>query len=137
MSSAIQPLFETLSAASGVSSAVQTVKPLAATAVVAFLAIGLLDLLVRRRLLLREMRMTRTEAKYEVKDLEGDPLIRGERRRVRQDVAGRNVRVGMRHAIVAVRHGELVVGLRFKPGETPVPAVVCKGTGEAGAAMLA
>lgn len=72
-----------------------------------------------------------------VPDLEGDPLIHGERRRVRQDVAGRNVRVGMRHAIVAVMHGDMVVGLRFQPGEMPVPAVVCKGAGEACAAMLA
>jgi type III secretion protein U len=139
MRSAIEPLFETPACGERcvVTAALQTIKPLAATAIVAFLAIGLFDLLVQRRLFLREMQMTRTEAKREVKDLEGDPLIRGERRRVRQDVAGRNVRVGMRHAIVAVMHGDVVVGLRFQPGETPAPAVVCKGTGEAGAAMLA
>jgi type III secretion protein U len=27
--------------------------------------------------------------------------------------------------------------LRYRPGETPVPVVVCKGRGEAGTAMLA
>src|SRR5262249_29161594 len=76
-------------------------------------------------------------SKREVKDLEGDPLIRGERRRVRQQFAGRNVRVGIRHAIIAIVHEDQIVGLRYRPGETPVPVVVCKGDGEAGAAMQA
>lgn len=136
---AIEPLFETPACGERclVPVALQAAKPLVATAIVAFLAIGLFDLLVQRRLFLRDMRMTRTEIKREVKDLEGDPLISGERRRIRQELAGRPPRMGMRHAVVAIMHGELVVGLRFKPDDTPVPVVVCRGTGEAGAAMLA
>jgi type III secretion protein U len=117
--------------------AIATVKPLAATAAVAFVAIGLLDLLVQRRLFLRDMRMTRTESKREVKDLEGDPLIRGERRRMRRQLTARRVRVGLRQAVVAVFHHDRVVGLRYRPGETPIPVVVCKGSGAAGTAMLA
>jgi type III secretion protein U len=140
MRSAIEPLFETPVCGEPclVTAALGTVKPLAATAIVAFVAIGLFDLLVQRRLFLRDMRMTRTEAKRETKDLQGDPLIRGERRRLRQEaVGGGKVRAGMQHAVVAITHGDLVVGLRFRPGETPVPVVVCKGRGEAGSAMLA
>jgi type III secretion protein U len=117
--------------------AVAAIKPLAATAAVAFVAIGLVDLLVQRRLFLRDMRMTRTESKREVKDLEGDPLIRGERRRMRTQFTSRNVRVGIRHAVIAIMHEDQIVGLRYRPGETPVPVVVCKGRGEAGRAMLA
>jgi type III secretion protein U len=137
MRGTIEPLFETpvCGAPCLVSAAVAATKPLAATAAVAFVAIGLLDLVVQRRLFLRDMRMTRTESKREVKDLEGDPLIRGERRRVRQQVAGRNVRVGIRHAVVAIAHEDQIVGLRYRPGETPVPVVVCKADGEAGTAM--
>jgi type III secretion protein U len=139
MRSEIEPLFETpicgeqcLAAA-----AVTAAKPLVGTAAVAFLAIGLLDLLVQRQLFLRDMRMTRTESKREVKDLEGDPLIRGQRRRVRQQLAGVNIRVGIRHAVIAIMHADQVVGLRYRSGETPVPVVVCKADGVAGAAMLA
>jgi type III secretion protein U len=139
MRRAIGPLFEipVCGAPCLATATVETVKPLAAIAAAAFLVIGLFDLLVQRRLFLREMRMTRTEVKREIKDLEGDPLIRSERRRLRQQAGARNVRAGMRHAVVAIVHGDLIVGLRFKAGETPVPAVVCKGAGEAGAAMLA
>jgi len=137
MRGTIEPLFETPVCGEPclVTSAVAAMKPLAATAAVAFVAIGLLDLLIQRRLFLRDMRMTRTESKRELKDLEGDPLIRGERRRVRAQVAGRNVRVGIRHAVIAIVHGDQIVGLRYRPGETPVPVVVCKGDGEAGRAM--
>jgi type III secretion protein U len=139
MRGTIGPLFETPVCGEPclVTAALAAMKPLAATAAVAFVAIGLADLVVQRRLFLRDMRMTRTESKREVKDLEGDPLIRGERRRVRQQFAGRNVRAGIRHAVIATAHNDQIVGLRYQPGETPVPVVVCKGRGEAGAALLA
>ena len=139
MRGTIRPLFETPVCGEPciVAAAVEAMKPLAATAAVAFVVIGLLDLLVQRRLFLRDMRMTRTESKRELKDLEGDPLIRGERRRIRQQVVGRNIRVGIRHAVIAIVHENQIVGLRYRPDETPVPVVVCKGDGEAGAAMLA
>jgi type III secretion protein U len=112
-------------------------RPLVATAVVAFVAIGLLDLLVQRRLFLRDMRMTRTESKREHKDLEGDPLIRRERRRMQGQFATRRVRVGLRNAVVAVTHEKLIVGLRYRVGETAVPIVVAKGRGDAGVRMCA
>jgi type III secretion protein U len=116
--------------------ALQVAKPLAATAAVAFMAVGIFDLLIQRQLFLRDMRMTRTENKRERKDLEGDPLIRRERhrRRVQQAAGGR---VGVSRAVIGIMHGDRVVGLRYRAGETPVPFVVCKADGEAGAAMLA
>jgi len=49
---------------------------------------------------------------------------------------GRNIRVGIRHAVIAIVHENQIVGLRYRPDETPVPVVVCKGDGETGAAML-
>jgi type III secretion protein U len=137
--SAIEPLFETPVCGERclVAAAVATVKPLAATAAVTFMAIGLADLLIQRRLFLRDMRMTRTEAKREHKDLEGDPLIRGERRRVRLQFVGQNVRLGIRNAVIAIVHEDQIVGLRYRARVTPVPVVVCKGHGETGRAMLA
>src|SRR5262249_34290376 len=103
---------------------------------VAFLIIGLLDLLVQRQLFLRDMRMTRTESKREVKDLEGDPLIRGERRRMRTQLTAQQVRFGLRQAVIAVFHDDQIVGLRYRPDETPIPIVVCKGSGAAGVRMI-
>jgi len=116
---------------------VSTLKPLAVTAAIAFVAIGLLDVLLQYRLFLRDMRMTRTERKRELKDLEGDPLIRGERRRIRREVATKPARVGLRHAVVIITHGGYAVGLRYNHDDTPVPLVVSRGRGPASDEMLA
>jgi type III secretion protein U len=138
MRGAIGPLFQTPACGQSciVGAALETAKPLAVTAAVAFLIIGFIDLLIQRRLFLRDMKMTRTESKRELKDLEGDPLIRGERRRIRQQFAGGSVRLGIKNAVIVIMHGDQVVGLRYKPGDTPVPTVVSKAVGEPGKAML-
>ena len=111
-------------------------RPLAATAVVAFLVIGMFDLLVQRQLFLRDMRMTRTEAKREAKDIEGDPLIRSERRRLQSQLATKRARVGLRRAVIAVIHDDQIVGLRYRSDDTPIPLVVCKASGTAGTRMI-
>ncbi|MBO0736942.1 MAG: EscU/YscU/HrcU family type III secretion system export apparatus switch protein [Alphaproteobacteria bacterium] len=136
---AVQPLFEipVCGAWCLSTAAMEAAKPLAATAAVAFMAVGIFDLLIQRQLFLRDMRMTRTENKRERKDLEGDPLIRRERRRRVLQTAGRLARVGVSRAVIAIMHGDQVVGLRYRTGETAVPFVVCKAEGEAGVAMLA
>jgi type III secretion protein U len=97
-------------------------------------AIGLLDLLVQRQL--RDIAHERTESKREVKDLEGDPLIRGERRRMRTQLAAQWVRVGQRQAVIAVIHGEHIIGLRYRPDDKPIPVVFCKGSGAARKRMI-
>jgi type III secretion protein U len=120
---------------------VGTLKPLAVTAALAFLIIGLIDVLVQRRLFLRDMRMTRTEHKRELKDLEGDPLIRQQRSRLRHEFALQSVRLGIRNADFAIAHGNQIVGLSkgisYVSGAIPVPIVVSKGQNEVGVRMIA
>jgi type III secretion protein U len=116
---------------------ISTLQPLAITAVIAFVVIGVLDMPLQRQLFLREMRMTRTEQKRELKDLEGDPLIKSERRRLRSMMAAKQVRKGVRHAVVVIVHEDRIVGLRYHREEAPVPLIVSKGRGQAGDEMLA
>ncbi len=47
------------------------------------------------------------------------------------------VRTGLRHAVIVVAHGDEIVGLRYRAGETPIPIVVSKGRGEVGRRQLA
>jgi type III secretion protein U len=115
---------------------VETLRPLALTAVACFLVVGLFDLLVQRRLFLHEMRMTRTEQKRERKDLEGDPLLRGARKRIHRQFASATSRIGLRHAVVIVFSDDEATGLRYVPGQTPIPLVVCKGRGGVGAQIV-
>ena len=72
------------------------------------------------------MRMTKTEYKRERKDIEGDPLIRGERRRLRQSLAFLSSRLGLPMATFVVYGKDTLVGIRFDRVQTPVPMVVCR-----------
>lgn len=139
MSGFVRPLFETPACGDACLGpmVVSTLTPLAVTAAIAFVAIGLLDVLLQHRLFLRDMRMTRTEHKRELKDLEGDPLIRSERRRIRRQVGTGQMRAGVKHAVVVIAHGDKAVGLRYNRVDAQVPTVVSKGRDDAGREMLA
>lgn len=113
--------------------------PLVVTVILAFLLVGGLDILMQRWLFGRDMRMTRSEHKRERKDVEGDPLIKRERNRLRQQMqALGTARVGVAQATLMVAGAEgWLVGLRYVRGETPVPVVVCRAEGEQARALLA
>ena len=116
---------------------VSTLEPLAISAVIAFLVIGVLDLPLQRHLFLKEMRMSLTEKKKEMKELDGNPLIKAERRRLQFMLMGPKVRKGVRYAALVVAQEDRVVGLRYDREEAPVPLIVSKGRGEAGDNMVA
>jgi type III secretion protein U len=102
----------------------------------AFLAAGTLDLLTQRWLFMREMRMTETEAKREFKEQEGNPQLKGEHRRLRQE-ASNLPPLGMRRATLVLRGRDALIGLRYVRGETGVPIVVCRGKGASVDRLLA
>lgn len=105
------------------------VKPLFVAFALIFLLFAMFDVGVQRWLFLRDMRMTKTEFKRERKDLEGDPTVRQERTRQRREYAqGSTTPLGISNATIVIADGtDVMVGLRFIQGETPVPIVVCKG----------
>jgi type III secretion protein U len=113
-------------------------KQLMAVAVGLFIVFGLADIGLQHWLFLRDMRMTRSEMKRELKDTEGDPLIRRQRRRRRQEVFAGSTRLGAEQATFFIAApGSPAVGLRYVRGETPVPVVVAKGSGAEAERMLA
>jgi type III secretion protein U len=126
----LQPLFE--SPRCGPACVYDTffsmLKPLTITVVIAFVVVGIIDVGLQRWLFLRDMRMTKTEFKREMKDVDGDPLIKRERNRQRREMGSRMIKVGLRNASILLgRSGGFAVGLRFVRGETQVPIIVCKG----------
>jgi type III secretion protein U len=135
----IPPLFQTPSCGEGClgQMVISTLQPLAMTAVIAFVIIGVLDMPLQRHLFLREMRMSLTEKKKEMKELEGNPLIKAERRRLQFLFGARQVRKGVRHAAVVVAHEDRVVGLLYHREEEPVPLICSKARGQAGDDMVA
>jgi type III secretion protein U len=103
------------------------VAPLLAAAIAVLLAGGLIDVAVQRGLFLRQMRMTRSEMKRERRDQDGMPEIRSAQRQQRQSLAQGGGRFGIESATLLIEGDDVVVGLRYVPGETQVPRLVCKG----------
>ena len=115
------------------------VKPLFIAFALIFLLFALFDVGLQRWLFLRDQRMTKTEFKRERKDMEGDPMLRQERMRQRREFAdGSTMPIGIKNATVLIADGQSsVVGLRYVKGETPVPALVCKGRNDRAIQLVA
>lgn len=94
-------------------------------------AFGLLDLALALRRHQRSLRLTRDEARREHREDEGDPQLRGERRRLHRGLldAGPVARA----TVVIVNPTRLAVALRHERGGPDAPRVVAKGAGRAAA----
>ncbi len=114
---------------------VDALKPIVAVAIFAFISIGIFDTGLQRWLFLRDMRMTKTEQKRERKDIEGDPLILGERKRERMRQSRVAGRLGLPEASVVIAGGDHLVGIRYHRERVPLPMFVAKGKGERAAAL--
>ncbi len=113
----------------------ELLKPLLITSALFFVTIGSLDIGVQRWLFLRDMRMTKSEQKREHKEMEGDPLIKGQHRRELRAGLQASARTGLRNATFIVRSADLALAFRFAKPDAMVPVLVARGTDE-GAHLL-
>lgn len=102
------------------------VKMLLGIAAIAFIVGGILDFLIQRALFMRDMRMTETEAKREFKEQEGNPQLKAEFKRLRQE-ASVEPALGVRQASIIIYGTGVAIGVRYVKGETGVPIIVCRG----------
>ena len=76
----------------------------------------------------RSLRMTREEVREEMKDTEGNPLVRGRLRRLRRELRRRRMMRDVARANVVVTNpNEFAVALEYRPETMPAPVVVAKG----------
>jgi type III secretion protein U len=136
----ISPLFQTPSCGEDClgQMVISTLQPLAVTAVIVFVVIGILDMPLQRHLFLKEMRMSLTEKKKEMKEMEGNPQIKAERRRLQFMFAtAKKVRKGVQHAAFVVANEDRVVGILYHRDDEPVPLICSKARDQAGDEMVA
>lgn len=106
-----------------------TFQLVAATLVTFFLISGA-DVTYQRFAFAKKMRMSRREIKQELKDSEGDPMLKGRRRQLHQEWASRNVVEAARGATALVMNPtHIAVALAYDPQEHPAPVVTAKGMG--------
>jgi type III secretion protein U len=108
--------------------------PLLLRLAAALALVGLVDLALERRRLRGALLMTRDEVRRELREDEGDPARRAERRRVHRAL----VEAGAvaRATVVVVNPTRVAVALRHeRGGQDAAPRVVAKGTGAAAARL--
>jgi type III secretion protein U len=103
-----------------------------ATPLVALLAAaGVGDLLLLRHRHLRNLKMTRSELERDLREDEGDPRLRAERRRLHASLAGK----GARAACVVVNPSHLAVALAHRRDRDDPPVVLAKASGARAATL--
>ena len=100
------------------------------TAGMVFLVVAAADYFFQRGQTMKELRMSKDEVKREYKEMEGDPLIKGKRKQLHQEIMMEDTRQRVRQSSVLVTNPtEIAVALHYDPEKTPLPVVVAKGEG--------
>jgi type III secretion protein U len=114
----------------------QQLQSLLAICCAVFGALAAADIAYQRWHYLREKRMSKEEVQREYKDREGDPILRGRRKHLHQEILFSDMLQQVRKAsVVIVNPTHVAVALRYDATETPLPLVVAKGEGEVAQAI--
>ncbi|HEX7005772.1 MAG TPA: flagellar biosynthesis protein FlhB, partial [Alphaproteobacteria bacterium] len=90
--------------------------------------VAAVDFLYQRFEFLKSMRMTRQEIRDELKQTEGDPMVKGRLRQIRMERARRRMMANVPKADVVITNPtHFAVALSYKPDEMAAPRVVAKG----------
>ncbi|CAB3769475.1 type III secretion system export apparatus subunit SctU [Paraburkholderia solisilvae] len=94
-----------------------------------FIVIAAFDYKLQTWLFVRKNRMSKDEVKREHKENDGNPEMKGERKRRAKEISQEGPKRGIANAnVVVVNPVHYAVALRYDPVEFPLPVVLAKGT---------
>jgi type III secretion protein U len=98
-----------------------------------FVVFGVVDIKIQKKIFLKDLKMSKDEVKREFKESEGDPMIKGERRRIARELAlspPPSQKVATANVLV-VNPTHYAVAVRYQPREHPLPRVIAKAVDDA------
>lgn len=87
------------------------------------------EMIVQKNLYLHEQKMSKSDVKRENKEQTGAPELRRERNRLRNQLAKEAENADKSLANMCFYFGDVVVGLRYHPKDSPMPRVAAKAEG--------
>ncbi|WP_457388439.1 EscU/YscU/HrcU family type III secretion system export apparatus switch protein [Roseateles sp. P5_E1] len=112
-----------------------TVKTLAWTVGV-FAGVAFLDTMWTRHRFTKKLRMSMRDIKQEMKESEGDPHLKQQRKQAHAEWSQRNQQAAARGAnALVVNPTHVAIAIDFEPGRCPVPTVSAKGEDHVARAM--
>jgi len=98
--------------------------------VMTYVGISLFDFVLQKKLTLKELMMTKDETKREFKEMEGDPEIKGERKKLARELTQEDAGTATKKSNVLVTNPtHYAVGIYFEQGKMKLPVVRVKGEG--------
>jgi flagellar biosynthesis protein FlhB len=111
---------------------------LAGATIAVFVLVAALDAAWQRHSFMKKMRMSRRDIRQELKDTEGDPLIKSQRRQTHLEWAERNALQAAKQAdVLIVNPTHVAIALRYDETAAAVPVVSGKGEDAMARAMRA
>jgi type III secretion protein U len=94
----------------------------------AFLIIAVLDFVYQRHAHTKSLMMTKDEVKREYKESEGDPIVKGQRRQMAQELVMNESGTSARKAsAVVVNPTKFAIAIDYQPEKSKLPKVTAKG----------
>jgi len=94
------------------------------------LALGIMDFFHQRYRLIQSLYMTKQEIKDEMREMDGDPLVKARIRRLQRQLSRSRMMAAVSEAdVVVVNPTHYAVAIAYRPGTHGAPVVVAKGTG--------
>ena len=104
----------------------------------AFLLVAIGDIAWQKHSYVKKLKMSLRDIRDEVKENEGDPYIRQQRKALHQEYANQNAIGAARGAnVLIVNPTHLAIALDYDPESCPVPVFAARGEGPLAAAMRA
>lgn len=105
------------------------------SALIVLLLLAITDVLLQRYMTYRQLRMDHSELKRDYKQNEGDPMLKGARKQISQEIAMSDGPPGdgkaqQKASAVVVNPEHIAVALYFDPHLVEVPRLLHKGEGE-------
>jgi flagellar biosynthesis protein FlhB len=98
--------------------------------VLAATAIAGADVAIQRRKFTAKLMMTKDELRREMKEDEGDPLVKGKRKQRQRELATQRARIEVPRAdALLVNPTHIAIALRYRKDEAKAPRVTAKGKG--------
>lgn len=105
--------------------------------VFAYAIIAAADYFLQRKVVMQELMMTKDEVKREGKEMEGDPHVKGERRRLAQEIVFSDTAGAVKKSTVMVTNPtHYAVALYYERGVTELPLLLAKGSGFMALSMI-
>ena len=115
----------------GIQIFLQSAVKLSYTCLLAMLMFGIADLLWQRYQHAQKLKMSKDEVQREYKESEGDPMIKGQRKQLHQELINEPAMAKVSQAdAVVVNPTHIAVAIRYREDEMHAPTIIASGKGE-------